>query len=76
METELKPDYFYSVKEIAFLWNVDDETVRRIFLREPGTMVHRDQKPGKRIYRLIRIPGHVALRVLRRMTVVEAVGRI
>jgi hypothetical protein len=72
MEQALNEQYWYSVKELAFLWNMDDETIRRIFLKEPGVVVHRDQKPGKRIYRMIRIPGSVALRVLRRMTVTES----
>jgi hypothetical protein len=68
METELKPEYCYSVKELAFIWNLDAETVRRIFIREPGVMIFRNQSPGKRVYRLLRIPGPVAIRVARRAT--------
>lgn len=71
MEQALDEQYWYSVKELAYLWNMDDETIRRMFLREPGVILHRSQTPGKRIYRMIRIPGHVASRVLRRMTVTE-----
>jgi len=75
MEQTLDDNYLYSCKEIAYLLNMDDETIRRIFLREPGVLVHRNQPPGKRIYRLIRIPGYVAKRVIRRMTIVEAVAQ-
>jgi hypothetical protein len=68
METNLDANYCYSVKELAFIWNLDAETVRRIFVREPGVMIFRNQSPGKRVYRLLRIPGQVAIRVARRAT--------
>ena len=68
METNLDENYCYSVKELAFIWNLDAETVRRIFIKEPGVMIFRNQLPGKRVYRLLRIPGHVAVRVARRVT--------
>lgn len=68
MEQALDETYHYSVKELAFIWNLDAETVRRIFMREPGVMIFRNQSPGKRVYRLLRIPGQVAVRVARRVT--------
>ena len=68
MEQALDETYYYSVKELAFIWNLDAETVRRIFIREPGVMIFRNQAPGKRVYRLLRIPGQVAARVARRVT--------
>ena len=68
MEANLDENYCYSVKELAFIWNLDAETVRRIFIREPGVMIFRNQSPGKRVYRLLRIPGTVAIRVARRAT--------
>jgi hypothetical protein len=68
METNLDATYCYTVKELAFIWNMDAETVRRIFIEEPGVMIFRNQSPGKRIYRLLRIPGPVAIRVARRAT--------
>jgi hypothetical protein len=68
METTLSEEYCYSVKELAFIWNLDAETVRRIFIKEPGVMIFRNQSPGKRVYRLLRIPGAVAVRVARRVT--------
>lgn len=71
METTLSEEYCYSVKELAFIWNLDAETVRRIFIKEPGVMIFRNQSPGKRVYRLLRIPGAVAARVARRVTIVR-----
>jgi hypothetical protein len=68
METNLDEKYCYSVKELAFIWNLDPETVRRIFIKEPGVMIFRNQKPGKRIFRTLRIPGAVAVRVANRFT--------
>lgn len=64
-KTTLDPNYNYSVKEIAFLWNVSTETVRRIFDEEPGVLVFetRRRQRGRRRYRNLRIPGWVALRV-------------
>ncbi len=68
----LDPNYCYTVKELAFLWNMSPESVRRLFLHEPGTLVFRIQVTGRRMYRNIRIPGSVALRVQNRMSVVVA----
>ena len=58
----------YSVEELAKMWHVSDEFVRRLFLREPGVVVFWRQRPGRRVYRTIRIPESVAARVHRRMT--------
>jgi len=69
----LDPAYCYSVKELAFLWNMSPESIRRLFVREPGTLIFRIQATGRRTYRNIRIPGKVALRVQNRMTVVSPV---
>jgi hypothetical protein len=73
---ELTPDldenYFYSVKELAYLWNLSDESIRRIFMKEPGVMILPTQRLGRRIYRTIRIPGQVAIRVRNRSTVVDS----
>ena len=73
---DLNPDYMYTPKELAFLWNFDDETIRRIFRGEPGVMVYDNQarETGgrrKRTYSTLRIPGRVAIRVKSRMTVVS-----
>ena len=68
--SSLDPNYCYSVKELAFLWNVSPESIRRLFVNEPGTLVFKIQATGRRTYRNIRVPGKVALRVQTRMTVV------
>lgn len=70
----LDPNYYYKVKELAFLWNMLPESIRRLFEREPGSIVFTFAKTGRRTYRNFRIPGHVALRVQNRMTVL-VVGR-
>jgi hypothetical protein len=33
----LDPNYCYTVKELAFLWNKSHESIRRMFVNEPGT---------------------------------------
>lgn len=69
MATTIDPDYCYTVKELSFLWNLSDESIRRLFEREPGTLIFKIQTSGRRQYRSIRIPGKVALRVQQRMLV-------
>ncbi len=71
-KSTLDPNYCYTVKELAFLWNMSPESIRRLFLHESGTLVFRIQATGRRMYRNIRIPGIVALRVQNRMSVVVA----
>ena len=69
-KSTLDPNYCYTVKELAFLWNMSPESIRRLFLHESGTLVFRIQVTGRRMYRSIRIPGTVALRIQNRMSVV------
>jgi len=57
----------YSVEELCELWKMSDDFVRRLFLREPGVVVFFHNRPGRRVYRTLRIPESVALRVHRRM---------
>jgi len=68
--TTLDADYCYTVKELAFVWNMSDESIRRLFEEEPGVLIFKIQQTGKRTYRNIRIPGKVALRVQNRSAVV------
>ncbi len=58
----------YSVAEIAELWKLSVDTVRKLFANEPGLMVigNGDPRPGTRRYRTLRIPESVVLRVYRR----------
>lgn len=63
----------YSPDELAAIWSLSADTVRRIFEREPGVLVIEQTKSmAKRRYRTIRIPESVALRVHRRMTLANA----
>ena len=56
-----------SVEELAELWAVSVDFIRKLFLHEPGTIVFFHQRPGRRVYRTLRIPESVAARVHRRM---------
>ena len=58
----------YTPEEIAGLWSLSADTVRRLFEREPGVMVIERTKTRARRYRTLRIPESVALRVHRRLT--------
>ena len=57
----------YSVDELAAAWGMSDDFVRRLFVHEPGVVVFFKYRPGKRTYRILRIPESVAERVHRRM---------
>jgi hypothetical protein len=57
----------YSVEELTELWGMSDDFVRRLFLHEPGVIVFFKSRPGRRVYRTIRIPESVVQRVHRRM---------
>lgn len=57
----------YSIEELSELWKMSDDFVRRLFLREPGVVIFYNQRPGRRVYRTLRIPESVAMRVYRRM---------
>jgi hypothetical protein len=59
----------YSVAEVADLWNLGTDAVRRIFQNEPGVLVlGGNGAPHKRKYTTLRIPQSVLQRVHRRMT--------
>ena len=59
----------YTVAEIAKLWSLRADVVRRLFEREPGVLVIGDDAPrGKRRYATLRIPQSVAERVHRRLS--------
>ena len=65
LETAFEPHF--SVEELAEVWKMSHDFVRRLFLHEPGVVVFYNQRPGRRVYRTLRIPESVALRVHRRM---------
>jgi len=59
----------YAVAEVAELWNLSTDAVRKLFEQEPDVMVIGDDQPrGKRRrYRTLRIPRSVVERVYRRL---------
>jgi transcriptional regulator GlxA family with amidase domain len=57
----------YSIEELTELWGMSNDFVRRLFLREPGVVVFFKSRPGRRVYRTLRIPESVVQRVHRRM---------
>jgi hypothetical protein len=59
----------YSVAEVAQLWNISEDSVRRLFEHEPDVMVMGSRPPGSgRTYRTLRIPEPVLERVHRRLS--------
>jgi hypothetical protein len=58
----------YTVLEVAALWSLSPETIRRIFEDEPG-VVHwsHPETRRKRRYRTLRIPESVLRRVYQRL---------
>lgn len=60
----------YAVAEIAAMWNLSPDKVRRLFENEPGVVVLGEEAPnrGKRRYRTLLIPESVLERVHRRLS--------
>lgn len=56
----------YTVGELAAMWNLSAEFVRQIVRHEPGVTEWVRQKPGRRRYRVLRVPESVAERIYRR----------
>ncbi len=53
----------YSVDELAAIWGMSDDFVRRLFMHEPDVVIFHHHRPGRRVYRTLRIPESVAQRV-------------
>ena len=60
----------YTVGEIASLWSLSDDAVRKIFEKESGVLAIGDSGPSirKRRYTTLRIPQDVLERVHRRLS--------
>jgi len=60
----------FSPKQLAELWGFDPNTIRRMFVDEPGVLKEgkRIRRDGKRAYVSLRIPASVAKRVYDRKT--------
>jgi hypothetical protein len=59
---------YLTVAEVAGRLKVNEETVRRLFLKEDGVVVICFPRRGRRIYRTVRIPESVFRRVVVRLT--------
>jgi hypothetical protein len=65
----LHAERHYSPLELAELWGVSSDTIRRIFEDEPGVVTIGERNPRrKRRYVTLRIPQSVAARVHRRLS--------
>ncbi len=55
----------YTPKELAAVWRLDETTIRRLFIDEPGVLKigKSGRRDGKRDYLSLRIPESVAQRV-------------
>jgi len=60
----------YTATEIAGLWKLSEETIRKLFENEPGVLVIGNERPrfGRRRYITLRIPQFVVERVHRRLS--------
>ena len=60
----------YTPRELSQLWKLDESTIRRLFIDEPGVMVYGKVKrrDGRRDYVTLRIPESVPARVYIRRT--------
>jgi hypothetical protein len=63
----------YTVIEIAEMWSLSKDAVRRLFAKEPGVVVlgSTHTRGGKRRYRTLRIPESVVERVHKRSSLVS-----
>jgi hypothetical protein len=68
VETPAVGERHYRPSEIADLWRLSVEMIRRLFQNEPGVMVIQGPiRKGKRPYKTIRIPHSVLERVRARL---------
>ena len=57
----------YSIEQLVELWGMSEDFIRGVFRKEPGVVVFCNPQKGKRVYRTLRIPESVAVRVHRRL---------
>lgn len=66
--TSLAMERHYTVGELSKLWFFSENTIRRMFIHEPGVIkVIRQATRVKRGYTSLRIPGRIAEKVHRRL---------
>ena len=56
----------FTVPELAEMWNLSREFVRQVVQVEPGVTEWVRQQPGRRRYRVLRVPRSVAERLYNR----------
>lgn len=56
----------FTISELAEIWQFSKEFVRQLVQNEPGVTEWVRQVPGKRRYRVLRVPQSVAERLYRR----------
>lgn len=62
-------DQHYSVSQVAEKWGLSDDSIRRIFEKEPDVLILANRARGsRRVKRTLRIPAHVVERVHKRMS--------
>jgi hypothetical protein len=60
----------FTPRQLAELWVLDESTIRRMFMDEPGVMKYgkSSRRDGRRDYVTLRIPESVARRVYAKRT--------
>lgn len=70
METNERREPFeerhFTVPELADMWKLSREFVRQVVQHEPGVTEWVRQQPGRRRYRVLRVPQSVAERLYNR----------
>lgn len=62
-------DRMYTPRELADLWKLSEQSIRRLFQDQPGVLKLGDSNPrGKRGYVTLRIPSAVVEQVFRERT--------
>ncbi len=62
----------YSIREIAGMWNLSSDKIRRMFEYEEGVLrISNVERQGKRSYSTLRIPESVLKRVHSKLRVVR-----
>jgi hypothetical protein len=63
-----EPEQYFTVRQIAKNRNLSADTIRRLFIDEPGVIVITKPKHRRRTYRVLRVPESVERRVFERLT--------
>jgi len=64
------------VDDIAEMWNLSRDSVRRLFRDEPGVLaVTPPRRRGKRTYVTLRIPASVVERVHQKLSIVRVLTK-